>query len=601
MRVLILAVLLLASCIAIPDLDDSSNDAPDAPHDPPELADPPTWYVSVHGSDSNDGQSEETAFRTIQHAANRAEPGDVIQILPGLYRERLRIERSGTPRDPIVFQGETGAIIDGGDLVAGWEPAPEIADGVYKADLPYEPRHMTWDNRYILGIIPARAGGDVTRFLQDDIYHRGTERTERAGWDGVEALYVTIDGTTYLRFSDRRDPNTAETTISRQRAASVRIADQSHIVIRGLTIRGAYHAVLITGDAHNNIIEDNLLMHGHHTLFVSNGASGNHLRNNEITLNFIWDELGQRREHSDAHRNTWHYFKNVGSSNHYAIRLRDGGSDNEVYGNYIYHHWDGIGIRSAPSHSRLPMTDEEREAYAQYNQRVRIYENHVRNMQDAVLVIKAGGVETEIFDNIFHEGSTLIRFKALHEGPIYIYRNRISADTHVQRDGRAGGPPGVFISLNDMPHTPGIAYFYHNTFVPGGSGISLGGITSDPPTRALENFWFVNNVFSPTTRLFHRSSSWGNVMNARFDYNWAGGDIHYTFWPAQDNNILADGVRLWDDPANTDYRLPADSAAREAGIDLSQEWTVDGVTHPPLPGMNPGYFSGSRPDMGVFP
>jgi hypothetical protein len=41
-------------------------------------------------------------------------------------------------------------------------------------------------------------------------------------------------------------------------------------------------------------------------------------------------------------------------------------------------------------------------------------------------------------------------------------------------------------------------------------------------------------------------------------------------------------------------------AAVQSGIDLSQSWTVDGVSHPALPGMYAGYFSGSKPNMGAI-
>src|SRR5690242_11544121 len=39
-----------------------------------------TYYVSTSGSDSADGQSLSSAFKTIQQAANRAEPGDTVLV-----------------------------------------------------------------------------------------------------------------------------------------------------------------------------------------------------------------------------------------------------------------------------------------------------------------------------------------------------------------------------------------------------------------------------------------------------------------------------------------------------------------------------------------
>jgi hypothetical protein len=69
-------------------------------------------------------------------------------------------------------------------------------------------------------------------------------------------------------------------------------------------------------------------------------------------------------------------------------------------------------------------------------------------------------------------------------------------------------------------------------------------------------------------------------------------------WWGEHNKVVADGL-LWNTDTETDFQLTADSPARQIGIDLSKPWTLDGVTHPPLPGMEPGYFEGPRPDAGA--
>ncbi|MBE9203861.1 hypothetical protein IQ218_10950 [Synechocystis salina LEGE 06099] len=64
-------------------------------------------YVSPQGSDWHFGGSAQTAVRTIQRAANLAAPGEEIIILPGIYREELRISRGGRPDRPITFRAQT--------------------------------------------------------------------------------------------------------------------------------------------------------------------------------------------------------------------------------------------------------------------------------------------------------------------------------------------------------------------------------------------------------------------------------------------------------------------------------------------------------------
>ncbi|MGD0482865.1 MAG: DUF1565 domain-containing protein, partial [Terracidiphilus sp.] len=54
-----------------------------------------TFHVSIKGNDANSG-SEAAPFRTIQHAADLSQPGDVIRVHAGVYRERVSPPRGGT-------------------------------------------------------------------------------------------------------------------------------------------------------------------------------------------------------------------------------------------------------------------------------------------------------------------------------------------------------------------------------------------------------------------------------------------------------------------------------------------------------------------------
>ena len=81
------------------------------------------YHVSVSGDDTNDGTSA-TMLRTISAAAERAQPGDVILVHEGVYRERVNPPRGGLSDDQrIVYQavpGETVAI-KGSEVIKGWE------------------------------------------------------------------------------------------------------------------------------------------------------------------------------------------------------------------------------------------------------------------------------------------------------------------------------------------------------------------------------------------------------------------------------------------------------------------------------------------------
>ncbi len=72
-------------------------------------APPPIYYVRKRGSDSNDGLSPSTAFRTIQNAINNCTvEGTTVYVGPGIYQEDISIGSgdgvdaiSGTEQSPI--------------------------------------------------------------------------------------------------------------------------------------------------------------------------------------------------------------------------------------------------------------------------------------------------------------------------------------------------------------------------------------------------------------------------------------------------------------------------------------------------------------------
>lgn len=71
------------------------------------------WYVKGTGNDANDGKTEQTAKRTLQHVADQVNPGDVVLIGDGIYTSDdkegvLQIKRSGTARKWIAWRAIEG-------------------------------------------------------------------------------------------------------------------------------------------------------------------------------------------------------------------------------------------------------------------------------------------------------------------------------------------------------------------------------------------------------------------------------------------------------------------------------------------------------------
>jgi hypothetical protein len=73
-----------------------------------EDEEPTTYYVAADGDDQNAGTGWNSAFETIQKAADVVNVGDTVIIGEGVYTERVRIRATGTEDKPIVFRAAAG-------------------------------------------------------------------------------------------------------------------------------------------------------------------------------------------------------------------------------------------------------------------------------------------------------------------------------------------------------------------------------------------------------------------------------------------------------------------------------------------------------------
>ncbi|QOY88336.1 right-handed parallel beta-helix repeat-containing protein [Paludibaculum fermentans] len=99
------------------------------------LAPAAEFHISPKGSDRNSGTSS-SPFKTISAAAAVAQPGDVITVHEGIYRERVTPPRGGTSESKrIVYQAAAGekVTITGAEVIRGWKL---IQPGVWKVTIP---------------------------------------------------------------------------------------------------------------------------------------------------------------------------------------------------------------------------------------------------------------------------------------------------------------------------------------------------------------------------------------------------------------------------------------------------------------------------------
>lgn len=93
------------------------------------------FHVTMDGNDANEG-TKSAPLRTIQRAAELAQPGDVITVHEGVYRERINPPRGGDSNQKrIVYQAARGERVEikGSEAIKNWE---NVQEGVWKVTLP---------------------------------------------------------------------------------------------------------------------------------------------------------------------------------------------------------------------------------------------------------------------------------------------------------------------------------------------------------------------------------------------------------------------------------------------------------------------------------
>ncbi|MCU0871941.1 MAG: right-handed parallel beta-helix repeat-containing protein, partial [Pirellulaceae bacterium] len=93
------------------------------------------FHVATSGQDANPGTAL-APLGTIQRAAELAQPGDVITVHAGVYRERINPPRGGeSDTKRIVYQAAPGERVEikGSEVVKNWV---QVQDDVWKATLP---------------------------------------------------------------------------------------------------------------------------------------------------------------------------------------------------------------------------------------------------------------------------------------------------------------------------------------------------------------------------------------------------------------------------------------------------------------------------------
>jgi hypothetical protein len=298
--------------------------APSAPSAPSEPA--ITLAVSPTGNDGADG-SPDAPLRTVQAVLDRATPGTVITLAPGVYRENLVTMRDGLPDAPITIKGPeagkdrsgryvatlygTGRVISvnhsyytlDGFTIDGQE---ELADTPFPTDLATIDRFKNGvqskvsdgrliyvgaadDSRDITGITITNmflngAGGECVRLRNNafgnivadsviqycGMFGKGDDDDERARYHNGEGVYI---GTS---------PNSKKQPMHRDDGSS------NNLITRNVIQTFGSECFNVKENAHDNVFSDNVCTGNtesadHDGSNVELRGFRNVVRNNEIS------------------------------------------------------------------------------------------------------------------------------------------------------------------------------------------------------------------------------------------------------------------------------------------------------------------------------
>lgn len=285
-----------------------------------------TWHVAANGSDAAAG-SDTAPFATIQHAADRVQPGDSVIVHAGTYTG-FTVEKTGTAAAPITFTADGVVNIDGANTAN--RDAIEV-DGSYVTVEGFTVTHAT------------RSGISVIE--GDHVTIRGNKCDQNAKW-GI-----------FTAFANNVVIENNETSRSAQQHGIYASNTADNVVIRGNKSWGnAMCGIHMNGDisqggvgmvthalVENNNIYDNGAAGG--SAINGDGVASSVIRNNVLDNNHASGislyqiDAGLPSTGNMVINNTIRMASNA----RFAINIQDGSSGNTLRNNILLDTASGRG------------------------------------------------------------------------------------------------------------------------------------------------------------------------------------------------------------------------------------------------------------------
>jgi hypothetical protein len=510
-----------------------------------------TWYVSPTGNDSNSGADPDNAFRTIQRAANISQPGDLVLVMPGLYRESVSLPRSGTATQPIVFRGTgTGVIVDGADEAmyrgANWT----LENGVYSCFMGFPTGHV------------------VTELGRLYKYSSLSElQTMAAGFPG--GFYFAGEKL-HVKFPDGSSPQSHKMHAARYEDGFT-LNSLSHVRIENLEIRhfgsGSYGKGVYLRYC-SNVAVRQCRIHdvGSAGIWIKGGSQ------NLVEENEIWD--------TSIFGWPWGLAKGSSAENNGIVLTNEIGQGNVIRRNVIHGTFNGLG----PCGSSAPPTGITNETD--------LYDNTLYEHTDDGMEPEGYCSNVRIWNNTLRDVHMVFAVAPAAPGPTSILRN-VGNRFGNTRTSRQDGYTASALKINSGYSTPiGPLYLYHNTFWTDSTATDAVALLNPGYSTFIKAR---NNIMAGTRYALYKVNpvvldwNYGDLFTTdttRF-VSWLGTRYgamgQFRSGTGQELNGLSVDPEFLNAPGG-DFRLPAGNALIDRGL--------------LMPGINDQY-AGSGPDVGA--
>ena len=210
------------------------------------------YYVNSSAGTPGDG-TKENPFSTIQKAADLAQPGDEVIVLPGIYREDVDPKHAGRPDARITYRSlkPLSAVITGAGPLGNWTPE---GNGVWTSRVPntlfgeFNPYTALVSGDWFNGTLTQHLGdiflNDKSMYEVQDPEQVRHPEISLASWDPEFSVYTWIcrqdaqtDETVFLANFHEKDPNLENVEITLRRHCFYPQKEQiGYITFSGFTV-----------------------------------------------------------------------------------------------------------------------------------------------------------------------------------------------------------------------------------------------------------------------------------------------------------------------------------------------------------------------------